>query len=244
MKRFFHRFYSSFNLMHIVAVAVLFYNNTSLTGNGETIDIFNFFVSFLIYIAITTMLMLFEHKIYYDKLILLTIYSTIGLLFPIFAIINVGHTVRLIVTIIIVLTLLVKLILYSRKHTRFEVNYLTFIPKIYFVIFMSVIVLNVFLSQYIVSIFMIMPILLLEVETYLILRGKDNNADFKLIGILGIIVTAFFISYYSKIDLNENAQLNILTNLIMPLLAMIMVFISTSLINKKIELIIETESVE
>jgi len=244
MKRFFHRFYNSLNLIHIITVAVLFYSNTSLVGNGEAINIFNFFVSFLIFVALTTVLTLFEYKIYYEKTPLLILYGGIGLLFLIFAVINVNHTVRLTTSILIAMALLIKVILYSRKHTRFEVNYLNFIPKIYFVVFMSVVLLNILLSQYVVSIFMIMPILLLEVETYVVLKGTDNNSDLKLIGTLAAIVITFFVSYYSKIDLRTNAQLNILTNLIMPLSAVILVFAATSFVNKKIELIIENESIE
>lgn len=244
MKRFFHRFYNSINLAYVVAIALLFYNNTSLVNNGEAINIFNFFVSFLIYIAITTILMLFEHKIFYDKIPRLILYSSIGLLFLLFAIVDVNETIRIIVTILIVVMLLIKIILYSRKNTRFEVNYLKFIPKIYFVLFMSVVALNVLLSQYIIGIFMIMPILLLEVETYLVLRDNDNNSDIKLVGFLAIIISTFFISYYSKIDLRTNAQLNFLTNLVMPLVAMILVFLMTNISNKKIELIIKNESIE
>src|SRR5690554_3624148 len=204
MKRFFHRFYSIFNLTYIITVTVLFYSNTSLVGNGEAIKIFNFFVSFLIFVALSTMLMLFEHKIYYEKIPLLILYGLIGLLFLTFAVINLNHTIRLIITILIAFVLLLKMIFYSRKHTRFEVNYLNFIPKIYFVIFMSVVLLNVLLSQYIVSIFMIMPILLLEIETYIVLKDTDSNSDLKLLGMLGVIVTTFFISYYSKIDFRPN----------------------------------------
>ena len=96
MKRFFHRFYSIFNLTYIITVTVLFYSNTSLVGNGEAIKIFNFFVSFLIFVALSTMLMLFEHKIYYEKFALIILYGLIGLLFLMFAIINVNHTIRII----------------------------------------------------------------------------------------------------------------------------------------------------
>jgi len=244
MKRFFHRFYSIFNLTYIITVTVLFYSNTSLVGNGEAIKIFNFFVSFLIFVALSTMLMLFEHKIYYEKFALIILYGLIGLLFLMFAIINVNHTIRIITTMVIAFVLLAKMIIYSRKHTRFEVNHLNFIPKIYFTTFMSVVVLNVFLSQYIASIFMIMSILLLEIESYIVLRSNEENSDIKLLGTLALILITFFMSYYSKIDLGMNADLNILTNLIMPLTAITLVFVTTSLIGKKINLIVEFETIE
>lgn len=244
MKRFFKRFYLSFNLTYTIAVLVLFLNNVSLVNNNSLPSIFNFFLSFLVYIALTTMLILFENKLFYNKIWLVVLYVIIAFLFPLYALLNISQTLLYITSGIILILLLIKVFMCHKSEIKFEVNYLKFIPKIYFVILFSIVVLNVTLLHYIASIFLIIPILLVEFETYLVTKSNNQYSELNLFIVIFLVMTTFFISYYSNIGFKPNISSNLLTSVIMPVIAGLIVLLLSNQLNKKVNEIIEIDTIK
>lgn len=244
MKQHLTKFYIGLNFVYTIVVTMMFVNNLTLNNSLDVNKIFIFFVSFLCFVALTTIIVLLEYKLFYNRTYLICLYSTIGVLFPVFALFKISQAIKIAILVLIIGSLIVKTFITSYKKIRFEVNYIKFFPIIYLIILAVVITLNIITNLYIASIFLLIPILIVEIESYFILKNHENNSIFNAIISVFLIILVFFISYYSIIELRSNDDLNFLSSFLGPLISVILILFLTNLFKKKVDLIINIISVE
>lgn len=245
MKRFLDRFYLSFNFSYAIAISILFFNSKSLIENQGFQAIFNFFVIFLAFIGLTTSLLLFELKIlrYGNGKKLIVLYSLLGLMFPLFAVLKEIATLRLVLTVLMLLCLLVKAVIFNYKQTSFNVDNFYSIPKIYLGLLLTIVFLNLATTNYIASIFMLVPVLMTEVEFYLKLKSNDLMNNLKLIGTMLLVFVAFFVSYYGGIDLSLG-RLAFVENILLPIIAFGLVVYLGRVIKVRTDLIVSSDTIK
>jgi len=243
MKRFLDRFYLSFNFSYAVATALLFFNNKSIVDNVGFQSNFNFFVIFLSFIALTTSLMLFEIKILKHSKQLLIIYGLLALIFPLFAVLKGLETLRIVLTVVILVGLLVKAVVFNYKQASFKVSNFYSIPRLYLGLLLTIVFINLASTNFITSIFLLVPVLMVEVEFYLKLKSNDLINNLKLLGTIFLVLTTFFVSYYGVIDL-ELPRLSFGVNIALPVISFGLAIYLSSIIKLRVEQIVSSDTIK
>jgi len=240
MQRVLKRFYLILSLSIVVSTMVLFLNTTSFNADGSSKNILSFLISLIVYIVTSTTLLLMEHKMFYK---LKTSYVSHLLVLVLFVLNFIIYTNTLFIILIIIslIILLFKVYYYQRIKTKFKVKDFKIIPVIYTIILTTTVLINFVSENYVASIFLLMPLLLLEAEMFLKIKLEKPNYEFNLIASLSLLISVFFLTYYSDLF---TTNFDLIYNILFPAGALIIVFALYNLINKKTKFVIKTLSIE
>lgn len=241
MQKVLKRFYLVLSLASVVATTIFFINISSLKESG-TSGIFPFIIVVLLYLLTSSSLLLIEHKMFYKKELSYIVHSVILVLFIINFFLSHFNVINIILTVILVLIYLLKIFYYNNIKSKFKVSDFNLIYITYSIGLINIGLINFLTTNYIASIFLLMPLLLVEADIFMKIKMEKENYDYNLIASLALLITMFFLSYYTK--LFDYGNYDIFYNLLFPFGVTLITILLINLMKKKVNFIIEVMSIE
>ena len=242
MQRILKRFYSIISIAALLTSVILLVNIVPLKNDNTLNNINDFIILMVVYILMSVTITFYESIVFYTKKQSIIIFTILSSLYFLNFFLGFNKVILISSTIILGLILLVKLILTYLSKINFVVNNFYALRLTYIFIGVIILIINFFTTLYLASLIFIMPILLIETLIYFKLKSETNHSELDLLFSIITVTGIFFLSYYS--ELRSVTRFNFLTSFLLPVLAIVSLYLAYLNFRKNIKNIIKIDSIE